>query len=225
MVKSTSENAQQNSESEEIPGRLYLKTRSGKTVGAKVRRRAQSQLPRAHRPSALFLVGFMGAGKTSVGLALDKRIEQREKRTVPEIFRDSGELEFRRAEHAALREVLEELQGGAVKIVALGGGAFVQKNNADLLKESGVPTVFLDAPVEELWRRCSQQAGSAEIERPLLRSIDQFRELYEARRGSYLRASSKVQTGSRTLSEVAAEIVKTLGLKRIEIRAQEGEVE
>jgi shikimate kinase len=236
MVKSTSENAQQNSESEEIPGRLYLKTRSGKTVGAKVRRRTQSQLPRAHRPSALFLVGFMGAGKTSVGQALaqhlnwafedlDQRIEQRERRTVPEIFRDSGELEFRRAEHAALRDVLEELQGGAVKIVALGGGAFVQQNNAALLEESGVPTVFLDAPVEELWRRCCQQAGSAEIERPLLRSIDQFRELYEARRGSYLRASSKIQTGSRTLSEIAAEIVETLGLKRIEIRAQEGEVE
>jgi len=184
----------------------------------------------------VFLVGFMGAGKTSVGQALaqhlnwafedlDRRIERREHRTVPEIFRDSGESEFRRAEHAALRDVLDELGRGAVKIVALGGGAFVQENNAALLKESGVPTVFLDAPVEELWRRCRQQTGTAEAERPLLSSIDKFRELYAARRGSYLRASSKVQTESRGLNEIAAEIVETLGLKRIEISGQQGEVE
>ena len=213
-----------------------MKTRSGKTVGAKVRRRTQSQLPHGHRPSALFLVGFMGAGKTSVGQTLaeylnwafedlDRRIERRERRTVPVIFRDSGESEFRRAEHDALREVLEEVRGGAVKIVALGGGAFVQENNAALLKASGVPTVFLDAPVEELWRRCCQQTGTAETERPLLRSMDKFRELYDTRRGSYLRATSKIQTGSRTLNEIAAQIVETLDLKKIEIRAQQGEVE
>lgn len=213
-----------------------MKTRSGKTVGAKVRRRTQSQLPRGNRPSALFLVGFMGAGKTSVGQTLaehlnwgfedlDRRIERREHRTVPEIFRDSGESEFRRAEHNALREVLEEVRGGAVKIVALGGGAFVQKNNAALLKASGIPTVFLDAPVDELWRRCCQQTGTVETERPLLRSSDKFRELYDARRGSYLRASSKIQTGGRTLNEIAAEIVEALGLKKIEIRAQQGEIE
>ena len=235
MVKSTSENAQQNSESEKF-GRLYLKTRSGKTVGAKVRRRTQSQLSSGHRPSALFLVGFMGAGKTSVGQTLaehlnwafedlDRRIERRERRTVPEIFRDSGESEFRRAEHDALREVLEEVRGGAVKVVALGGGAFVQDDNAALLKASGVLTVFLDAPVEELWRRCCHQSGTAEPERPLLRSMDKFRELHDTRRGSYLRASSKIQTGNRTLNEIAAEIVETLGLKKMEIRAQQGEVE
>lgn len=213
-----------------------MKTRSGKTVGAKVRRRTQSQLPRRPRLSALFLVGFMGAGKTSVGQALarhlnwafedlDRRIERRERRTVPEIFRDSGEAEFRRAERAALQDVLEELRRGAVKIVALGGGAFVQKDNATLLKQSGVATVFLDAPVEELWRRCCQQAGAAGAERPLLGSIDKFRELYEARHASYLRASSKVQTESRSLNEIAAEIVETLGLRRIETCAQQGEVE
>ena len=213
-----------------------MNKRSGKTVGAKVRRRTQSQLPHGHSPSALFLVGFMGAGKTSVGQTLaehlnwafedlDRRIERREGRTVPEIFRDFGESEFRRAEHGALREVLEEVHGGAVKIVALGGGAFVQENNMALLKASGIPTVFLDAPVDELWRRCCQQTGTAETERPLLRSIDRFRELYAARRGSYLRASSKIQTGSRTLNEIAAEIAETLGLRKIEIRAQQGEVE
>ena len=200
--------------------------------------RVQSQRSRktACLGSALFLVGFMGAGKTSVGRTLaqrlnwafedlDERIERREGRTVPHIFRDSGELEFRRAEHAALKEVLEEIRCGAVKIVAVGGGAFVQESNAALLKAAQVPTVFLDAPVEELWHRCCQQASEDGTERPLLRSIDQFRQLYEVRRASYVRASLGVQTERRTLDEIASEIVEMLGLKRTEFRAQEGEVE
>ena len=200
--------------------------------------RVQSQLPGQSRPSstALFLVGFMGAGKTSVGQALarrlnwtfedlDERIEQREQRTVPQIFRDSGEAEFRRAEHAALQHVLEEIRSGAVKIVALGGGAFVQEQNAALLGASGVPTVFLDAPVEELWQRCCTQASEAGTERPLLRNMDEFRRLYESRRPGYERASLGVQTGRRTLDEIASEIAESLALKKIEIRAQEGEVE
>ncbi len=196
----------------------------------------QSQLPRESRLSGVFLVGYMGAGKTSVGRALarrlnwafedlDDRIERLERRTVPEIFRDSGESEFRRAEHAAVRDVLSELEGGAVKVVALGGGAFVQESNAALLGASGVPTVFLDAPVEELWQRCLKQAGETGAERPLLRSIDQFRELYETRRKHYLQASHKIQTEGRAFEEIAAEIAGTLGLKRIEIRTQQGEVE
>ncbi len=178
----------------------------------------------------------MGAGKTSVGRALaqqlnwkfedlDERIERREHRTVPEIFRTFGESEFRRAEHAALEEVLAELSAGAVKIVALGGGAFVQENNAALLKASGVPTVYLDAPVEELWQRCCKQASEAAAERPLQRSIGQFRELYATRRNSYMKASLTIETGNRRLDEIASEIAARLGLRKIEIRAQEGEVE
>ena len=93
----------------------------------------------------MILVGFMGAGKSSVGRAmaeqlgwtfedLDDRIERREGRKVPEIFRDSGEAGFRRAEHTALKELMQELQAAPEKIVALGGGAFVQKKNAGLLE-------------------------------------------------------------------------------------------
>ncbi len=214
-----------------------MKKRSGKTVGAKVRRVKSRVLPATRfSGNGVFLVGFMGAGKTSVGRALgqrlnwafedlDDRIERRERRTVPEIFSQSGEAEFRRAEHAALREVLEELRAGAIKIVALGGGAFVQEKNAALLKAAGVPTVFLDARVDELWRRCCKQASEAGTERPLQRSVDQFGELYDARRRSYLKASLKIQTGSRTLDRIAAEIAGKLGLKKIEVSAQQGEVE
>ena len=215
-----------------------MKRRSPKTVGARVRRRTRSQPSptTGFAGAALFLVGFMGAGKTSVGRVLaqqlnwafedlDERIERRERRSVPEIFRDSGESEFRRAERAALEEVVGELQAGAAKVVALGGGAFVQQENAALLRTARVATVFLDAPVEELWHRCSEQARQAGAERPLLRSIDRFRELYEMRRTSYLQAALSVETGSRPLAEIASEIAERLGLTKLEIRAQEGEVE
>ena len=178
----------------------------------------------------------MGAGKTSVGRALgqrlnwifedlDDRIQSREGRTVVEIFRDSGEAEFRRAEHAALQHVLQELRAGGARTVALGGGAFVQKENAALLKASGVPTVFLDAPVEELWQRCCDQANETGAERPLLRSIEQFRKLYESRRKSYRKAALNVQTGSRTVETIANEIAQKLRLKKIALRTEQGEVE
>jgi len=186
--------------------------------------------------NSVFLVGFMGAGKSSVGRALgqrlnwvfedlDDRVQAREGRTVAEIFRDSGESEFRRAEHAALQDVLRELRGGGFRIVALGGGAFVQKENAALLKACSVPTIFLDAPAEELWQRCCTQANEAGAERPLLRTMEQFRELYEARRGGYSKASVKIQTGGCAVETIAAEIAETLGLKEIALRTEPGEVE
>jgi len=178
----------------------------------------------------------MGAGKTSVGRALaehlnwvfedlDDRIQQREGRTVAEIFRDSGEPVFRRAEHAALEQVLEELRGGVARIVALGGGTFVQAENAATLLASGVPTVFLDAPVEQLWQRCSQQTSESGLERPLLKSLEEFRDLHANRRRSYMKAAVKIGTGSRTVSEIAAEIAEKLGLNKIAIRTEQGDAE
>lgn len=206
-------------------------------MGAKKRTRGfRSRRTSAGRAcNAVFLVGFMGAGKSSVGRALgrqlnwvfedlDDRIERREGRTVAEIFRNSGEQEFRRAEHSALQQALDELRGGT-RIIALGGGAFVQKPNAALLKASNMPTVFLDAPVEELWQRCSKQAADSGTERPLLRNEKQFRALYQVRRRSYAKASVRIETCNRTMDSVAAEIAKTLRLKKITIRTEEGEVE
>jgi shikimate kinase len=185
---------------------------------------------------AVFLVGFMGAGKTSVGRVLaqrlgwtfedlDDRIVEREGRTVAEIFQSSGEPVFRRAEQAALASLLEELHAGSSRIVALGGGAFVQSENSALLRASAVPTVFLEAPVDELWRRCCAQAEESGTERPLLRNMQQFRQLYEARRKGYLQASCQVRTGGRAVDAIAGEIAKALRLKKIPIGSEQGEVE
>ena len=145
---------------------------------------------------------------------LDDRIEHAEGRTVAQIFRASGEPEFRRAEHAALQDVLADLQAGGRRIIALGGGAFVQEANAACLKAAGVPTVFLDAPVKELWKRCQTQASELGTERPLLGNETMFRALHETRRLHYLKASLHVQTGGRSVAAIAKEIAGSLGLTR-----------
>lgn len=164
----------------------------------------------------MFLVGFMGAGKTCVGevlaallgwrfMDLDQRIEARQQRTIADIFRQDGESEFRRLESQELARLLAELNGGPA-VVALGGGAFVQPDNAGSLRRGSARSVFLDAPVEELWRRAQALAGS----RPLAVSENHFRQLYAARRPRYMEADHCVQTAGRRVEEVAAEIARLL---------------
>ena len=173
----------------------------------------------AREVRTVFLVGFMGAGKTAVGRALsrrlalpfedlDDRIQRREGKSVEQIFRESGEAEFRKAEAAALRELLGEL-GSSVRVVALGGGAFVQPGNAALIEKAQVHSVFLDAPVEELLRRCSGEVAV----RPLRQSAEQFRELYEKRRRSYMKAALRIDTNGKDVDTVAAEVACSLGLE------------
>jgi len=173
---------------------------------------------RVQQMRTVFLVGFMGAGKTSVGRALsqrlgwpfedlDDRIQRREGKSIEQIFRESGEAEFRRAETEALRELLGEL-GSSFRVVALGGGAFVQPANVALLEEAEVDSVFLDAPVDELLRRCEAEAK----ERPLRQSPEQFCELYEKRRRSYMKAAIRIETSGKDVDTVAAEVACSLGL-------------
>jgi len=164
------------------------------------------------------LVGFMGAGKTSVGRLLaqrlgwrfsdlDEAIEAREGYCIADIFSRAGESGFRRAEQAALAELLTEANGRPL-VLALGGGAFVQAANARAVRQAGLPAVFLDAPVEELRSRCAPEGA----QRPLFQDEDRFRQLYELRRPDYLRADIRIETTGLTVEQVAAEIARCLGL-------------
>jgi shikimate kinase len=168
---------------------------------------------------SVFLVGFMGAGKTTVGQALsrrlncafedlDDRILRREGKSIKQIFRESGEAEFRRAETAALRELLLELHSSP-RVVALGGGTFVHTDNYSLIDTAGVHSVFLDAPAEELFLRCEQEQKT----RPLKQNAKQFHELYEARRPFYIKAAFRVDTSGKDVNAVAAEVACKLGLR------------
>ena len=168
---------------------------------------------------AVVLVGFMGAGKSSVGAALsrhlgwpfedlDERIQARAQRSIEQIFGQSGEAEFRRMEHEALGLLVGEL-GDSAKVVALGGGAFAQANNVALLEAAGLSTIFLDAPAEELFRRCQQQA----LERPLRGDAQEFHRLYQDRRPCYLKAGLRIETAGKDVEEVAVEAITRLGLR------------
>ena len=175
--------------------------------------------PAASELRALFLVGFMGAGKSTVGEALaeilgwafedlDQRIERRTRLTIEQIFQQQGEAGFRQAETSALRELLDELNGQH-KVIALGGGAFVQAENAELIRAARLPTVFLDAPVDELFQRCQRQGS----QRPLRRDAGQFRQLYEARQPFYACAEWRIDTSGKNISAIAAEIAANLKLR------------
>jgi shikimate kinase len=158
----------------------------------------------------------MGCGKTTVGELLsrrlgwrfedlDSRIQARTGTTIPQIFSNHGEARFRQIEREALLELIDEM-ASIPTVVALGGGAFVQAENRNLLQRSAWPTIFLDADVEDLWERCR----SVEGERPLARDENQFRQLHEARRGFYMEASVKIDTRGKDAESVAAEIAAWL---------------
>lgn len=171
---------------------------------------------------AVILVGFMASGKSCVGeelarrlnwdfVDLDARIESREGKTVPEIFRERGEAGFRLAETSALFDLLTGLvEANTVEsntVVALGGGAFVQERNRELLRQW--PSVFLEAPASELWQRSLSDG----IERPLRGDPEQFAQLYAERLPFYRQASVTIVTSGKDLVSVCAEIERSLQLR------------
>jgi len=183
----------------------------------------ETVLPRARREQAcvytVALVGFMGAGKTSVGQELARRlswrfadldhlIESREGRAIPQIFQQDGEQHFRNLELSVLGETLAASDSRFL-VLALGGGAFVVERIRALLRERYVAAVWLDAPAEELFRRCDQP----EVVRPLRRDPEQFTKLYEQRLSSYRQADLHVITKGKEISAIAEEITLRLALE------------
>jgi shikimate kinase len=168
---------------------------------------------------AVFLVGFMGSGKNTVGqelarrlawdfVDLDARIEARERETIPDIFRLHGEPAFRSAETNALRDLTNSFARDSV--VALGGGAFVQESNRELLRPW--PSVFLDAPISELWQRCLQHETADGAKRPLRNDPEQFARLHQERLPSYRQASVVVETSGKKVGDICREIERALQL-------------
>jgi shikimate kinase len=130
---------------------------------------------RLKRTPGIYLVGFMGSGKSTVGrelagrmgwsfFDLDDEIEAAEDMAISEIFATRGEAEFRHIESAMLRWHVGWIGQGRPAVVALGGGVFVAEANRQLVLENGV-AVWLDCPWETVERRVSQASH-----RPLARS-------------------------------------------------------
>jgi shikimate kinase len=174
-------------------------------------------MARALSTRRVFLIGFMGAGKSSVGRALasrlgwrfcdlDQVIEKREGRTVAQIFAERAEAGFRAAEAKALEELLQDPSCKADLVVALGGGTFTQAQNRRALEQAEGVTVLLEAPMEELRRRCTAD-GTV---RPLAIDQDRFERLYEERLPAYQMAGHKVNTMGKTVEDVTEEIAGIL---------------
>jgi shikimate kinase len=166
---------------------------------------------------AVFLVGFMAAGKTTVGremarrlrwafIDLDAYIEGREQKSVREIFEEKGESGFRALEHDALRNLTESLNSDTV--IALGGGTFAHLRNRELLRPFA--SVFLEAHPDELWERTRSDHG----QRPLRsENREEFGRLYELRVGSYREATVTIVTSGKDPTSLCAEIERTLKLE------------
>src|SRR5260370_30256749 len=126
------------------------------------------------RTPGIYLVGFMGSGKTTIGrrladelgwsfVDLDADIEAEHGTTIAQIFDTRGEQEFRRMETAAIQKRVRMIEKGRPMVVALGGGAFAQGGNYELLENNGI-SVWLDCPVSIL-----QGGGSNGSDPPLAR--------------------------------------------------------
>jgi shikimate kinase len=165
----------------------------------------------------------MGSGKTSTGQALaellgwdfvdlDGEIEAQEGTAIRLLFQQRGETTFREVEHEALCKCLTYRSGPTV--LALGGGAFVQTNNVELLRTSHVLTVFLETPVDDMLQRCGvEDRPDPGNPRPLATDAAAFRNLYERRLPHYRGAHVTIKTAGKSVVEVALEIAETLGLK------------
>ena len=164
------------------------------------------------RTPGIYLVGFMGCGKSTIGQALahelgwsfldlDEDIERREAATISSIFEERGEPAFRSIETKALERCVRSIQNGRPQVVALGGGAFLSEENFQLVVHNGV-SLWLDAPLPLLERRVA-----ATQHRPLARDPRKFRELFESRRESYARADHRIEVSSDNPSDAVSQIL------------------
>ena len=150
------------------------------------------------RTPGIYLVGFMGCGKSTVGRALadelgwsffdlDDEIESGAGSTVSEIFDSQGEEMFRAMEASALAKRVRAVQSGQPQVIALGGGALMNDKNFELIMNHGV-VVWLDAPFELIEKRVA-----AESHRPLARDPEKLRALFEIRSPRYALADYRVE--------------------------------
>jgi shikimate kinase len=160
----------------------------------------------------LYLVGFMGTGKTTVGrevahklgfhaLDSDHEIERRHGKTIPDIFAQDGEPAFRAME----REFIERGHPAERTLVACGGGLVVQPGMLGLLQSKGV-IVCLHASLETILARTARQRN-----RPLLaveNPEERIRTLYAAREPIYKQSGTVILTDARPLQEIVAHVIR-----------------
>ena len=159
----------------------------------------------------IVITGFMGCGKSNVArelarrldvpmIDLDDRITAREGRTPAELITEDGEPAFRSIETNTLHELLQTGEDG---VVALGGGAWIESANRDLIDSYGCLSVWLDTPFAICWQRISASTD----ERPLGKTIEQAEARYNLRRPVYSLARIHIPvTGSESVDQLVSHI-------------------
>ena len=169
--------------------------------------------------SNIYLTGFSGTGKSRVGQAVaralgwlsvdtDDRIARDAGKPIAAIFQDDGEPAFRERERALLREAAD----GDRQVVATGGGAFVDPDNAGLMLRAGV-VVCLEARPETILQRLQGGAGgsSSSAIRPLLEGpdpLERIRALKAERQAAYAHSQWTVHTDGLSIEQVTREVVR-----------------
>jgi shikimate kinase len=176
-----------------------------------------SPSPKSPRQNVV-LIGFMGTGKSTIGdrvaqalgfmfVDTDSIIEQTAKQTIPNIFANNGEADFRRRESAALRS----LRDGERLVISTGGGIFTIPENVTIVQELGF-VIWLNATEEVIFERVSKNQN-----RPLLKSPnprETIHEVLEQRRSVYQScADLEIDTTDLTEDEVAFGICESARVK------------
>ena len=178
--------------------------------------------PTIVRKDRIYLTGFMGCGKSTIGPILantigydfvdvDRRIEQVEGRSINEIFTEKGERYFRDLERTVLMKVCTLPR----TVISLGGGTMTVPENLEVVLATGL-VVYLKITPEQLFHRLRHRS-----DRPLLRTADgsqladeelkaRIQLLYEAREPLYARAEIVVPTDGKRLGLTVDQIVKRL---------------
>jgi shikimate kinase len=165
------------------------------------------------RTPGIYLVGFMASGKSTVGRTLadqlgwpfvdiDAEIEQQEKQRISGIFMERGENIFRDLETQAIRRRVNLIEAGWPCVVALGGGAFVQTRNWELIQNNGI-TVWLDCSFEKVNERLCGDST-----RPLATDPAKLAKLWKDRRPLYARADHRVEVDSDDVDAIVQKILR-----------------
>jgi shikimate kinase len=177
-------------------------------------RNCRNQVLKGQKLKNIFLTGFMGCGKTSVGrllaerlgflfVDLDEAIVNQAGSSIKYIFTQRGEPAFRELES----QVLAQVAAGSELVVSTGGGAVLAERNRALMRTSGC-IVNLTAAVE-----CIAARVSGDSERPLLQgdpSLERIRTMLESREPCYADADLRLDTSSKSIETVAGEIIALL---------------
>lgn len=159
----------------------------------------------------IVITGFMGCGKTKVAreiarrfntvmVDLDNEITARVGRSPAQLIVEDGEPAFRAVESETLREVLQKTE---VRVIALGGGAWIQEINRQLMDQFSCVSVWLDAPFEMCWARIA----ASQEDRPLGRTRDQAFALYQQRRPTYELADVHIAISEENFEDLVSRIM------------------